>query len=122
MVILSNQTLLQFLAHSLVSLGSTAILSLSSSIHFLFSFLYHHVPLGAYIPTSPFSSRDLPVTCHNFTLRFSSLSANCFSKSAILFNSSLFSCCVSKVFVMVLFFFYSFNIFIFFLCLFIYYI
>src|SRR2546421_11253061 len=78
MVMLSNQILLQFLAHSLVSLGSTAILNLPSSIHFLFSFLYHLVPVGAYILTSPFSSIDLPVTCQIFSLIFSSLSANCF--------------------------------------------
>ncbi|CAG8541531.1 971_t:CDS:1, partial [Funneliformis mosseae] len=44
--------------HSLVSLGSIAILNLPSSIHFLFRLLYHLVPVGAYMLTSPFSSRD----------------------------------------------------------------
>src|SRR5881398_679392 len=111
-VMLSNQTLLQFLAHSLVSLGSTAILNLPSSIHFLFSFLYHHVPLGAYILTSPFPSIDWPVTCQIFSLRFSSLSANCFFKCSFSSISFLLLSCSSFVmFVMTFFllpFFYLF--------------
>src|SRR5437763_212715 len=103
---LSNQTLLQFLAHSLVSLGSTAILNFPSSIHFLFNFLYHHVPLGAYMLTSPLLSTDCPVTCQIFSLRFSSLSANCFFKFSFSSNSSLFTFfCASMMFVMVLLFF-----------------